>query len=104
MKKVHQEKWKRLVETHWWPMANHSIVKFFINEYLGEDRKRRLCSLDIGCSNGKMTEFLDSLGPSFGIDISYDAMLMCKEKALPVAQADATMLPFGDGKFDGRVG
>ena len=98
MEKVHQEKWKDAVETHWWAVANHTIAKSFLHNYLRG--AMNIDSLDIGCSNGKITEYLLSLGSSFGIDISFDALLMCKKKGLSTAQADAAALPFKERKFD----
>jgi len=101
MEKVQQEKWKILVDSHWWPLANHEIVKSFVRKYLGKaDSACNICSLDIGCSNGKMTEFLRAYGKCFGLDLSFDAMAMCKDKGLLTVQADAVKLPFKGDKFD----
>jgi len=100
MNKKHQEKWKELVETHWWPVANHSIVKHFVHDYLGKKTASEIFLLDVGCSNGKMMRYLSSFGKCIGMDLSFDAMLMCKEKSLLTAQADATNLPFKKDRFD----
>ena len=53
--------------------------------------------LELGCGEGRL---VDRLPMAFGIDYSMISLRIAKNRKLPLAQADATKLPFDDGKFD----
>jgi O-antigen chain-terminating methyltransferase len=64
----------------------------------------RRAVLDIGCGRGEFVELLRENGvEAWGIDLDPDAVAYCRERGLPVEQAEATAYLRGldDGALDG---
>ncbi len=73
------------------------VVKFV--EMLRKHQAGRI--LDLGCGNGRHTEYLSGLGfEVFGIDINLDSRLQTDEKYLV---ADMRYLPFNEDFFDSVI-
>jgi ubiquinone/menaquinone biosynthesis C-methylase UbiE len=58
--------------------------------------------LEIGCGNGKNMLYRNDL-QLYGIDISDEQVLICKEKGLDVEKSNMTKLPFSDSEFDSII-
>lgn len=54
--------------------------------------------LDVGCGDGVVLSKLGS--QAVGVDLSAEAVRLCKERNLDAIVADARSLPFGGGVFD----
>lgn len=55
--------------------------------------------LEVGCGNGKNMLYRNDL-QVYGIDISDEQVLICKEKELNVEKSNMTKLSFSDSEFD----
>ena len=55
--------------------------------------------LEVGCGNGKNMLYRNDL-QVYGIDISDEQVLICKEKELNVEKSNMTKLSFNDSEFD----
>lgn len=83
---------------HWWHRAKRSFVRFLISHYV---RKKNIKILDVGCGTGKNMEELSKKGEVWGVDISQEALLFCKERNLMnVKKGEAETLPFNKNTFD----
>ncbi len=99
MEKKEQERWNSLVKDHWWIRGHHLIARELIRVHL-EQRKKKIRSLDIGCSGGYMLDFLKRFGNAYGFDMSFDGLRYCRTCDSGVVQADATGIPFKHEIFD----
>jgi ubiquinone/menaquinone biosynthesis C-methylase UbiE len=87
-----------LEDTHWWHRAKRDLVVSLIQEFKTVTRPK---ILDIGCGAGKNIETFASLGESWGIDVSAEAIKFCKKRRLVnVKLGSAYKLPFPDNSFD----
>ncbi len=62
---------------HWWFVTRKKIVLDIINRYLTD--KGHIKVLDIGCGSGLMLNALQSVGQTYGMDMSDDAIKFSKE-------------------------
>jgi len=77
------------------------LEKDLLRQFAGEVAGKRV--LDVGTGTGHFALFLAGLGARvIGVDISRPMLRVAaaKENMPPLAQADAMVLPFGDGCFD----
>jgi len=58
--------------------------------------------LEVGCGNGKNMLYRTDL-QLYGIDISDEQVVICKEKGLSVEKSNMTKLPFSDLEFDSII-
>ncbi|HUF04685.1 MAG TPA: class I SAM-dependent methyltransferase [Aridibacter sp.] len=56
--------------------------------------------LDVGCGTGANLEMLSEFGEAEGVDVSDEALTICKSKGLAVHKGLAEELPFEDELFD----
>lgn len=62
---------------HWWFVTKKKIVLDFIGRHLSKSGDIRV--LDIGCGSGLMLNALQSVGQTFGMDMSDEAISFSKE-------------------------
>jgi len=99
MEKEVQDRWNSLVGEHWWIRGHHLIARDLIRAHLSQ-HKKKMRSLDIGCSGGYMLDFLRGFGDAYGFDISFSGLKYCKSPDRKIVQADAVHIPLKDGLFD----
>lgn len=89
----------RAEATHWWLAARRSIVLDWIRQlYPG---RHDLEILDAGCGTGVMLQDVRLLGTAEGVDISEEALQLCRQRGLEnVRHADVLNLPFVADHFD----
>jgi methionine biosynthesis protein MetW len=91
---------ERFQNSQWQKLGRLNFSKSTILELI-----ERGTVLDIGCGDGILLENLNKKGINGrGIDISSEAIKICKERGLQCEQSDITdKLPFADNSFDGVV-
>lgn len=95
-------------ETHFFYVANHSIILSLLEKYLNikksqRIKKKELKILDIGCGTGLLTKKLERFGDVVGIDYSDEALNFAKKRGITVKKGSITKLPFKDKSFDVAV-
>lgn len=89
--------------TYWWNVSKRELV-FSLLEGIGFWAKtNRGFAVDIGCGGGYMVKVLEPHCPTIGVDVSSDALLLCRTRNLSrLCQVDmATLsLPFKNNSFD----
>jgi SAM-dependent methyltransferase len=84
-----------LEHRHWWYAGRRAVVRRELAD-LPPGR-----ALDVGCGPGGNSETLQRLGWRVtALDYARSATEMARARHLPVVQADARMLPIGDGALD----
>lgn len=91
---------ERFQNSQWQKLGSLSFSKTTVLELLDKGD-----TLDIGCGDGILLERLKERGiKGVGVDISSEALKICKERGLECSQADiADKLPFADGSFDNVI-
>ena len=87
-------------ERHWWFVGRRALVRQLVR---GAAASRSARILEIGCSGGPLLRQLRSDGYEdlTGIDISEDAIALCKKRGVPnVHVMDAQHLAYPDSSFD----
>lgn len=64
-------------QSHWWFTTRKKIVLDTIDQFRHAHADEQI--LDIGCGCGVMLNSLKNLGPTYGLDMSDDAIHFCKE-------------------------
>lgn len=89
--------------TYWWNVSKRELV-FSLLEGIGFWAKtNRGFAVDIGCGGGYMVKVLEPHCPTIGVDVSRDALLLCRSRNLSrLCQVDMTnlSLPFKNNSFD----
>ncbi len=67
----------KIQKSHWWFVTKKKIVLDVINRYAENIFEPKI--LDIGCGSGLMLNALQNIGPTFGMDMSDDAISFSKE-------------------------
>ncbi|MEK6894948.1 MAG: class I SAM-dependent methyltransferase [Nanoarchaeota archaeon] len=98
MDKSFEAKYHSLEKDHWWFVARRDMILKIFDIYKIPKTSE---ILDIGCSGGDLIEELNKEDYSnvFGIDISKDAIEICKEKNIPCSFMDAQKIKLKK-KFD----
>jgi len=99
MEKSYEKKYHKLEEKNWWFISRRDIIFFLIKKMdLPKDAK----ILEIGCSGGSLMKILNENGYHniTGIDISEDAINLCKERGVDAKVMDGAKILFEDNKFD----
>jgi|ERR671936_1961143 SAM-dependent methyltransferase len=85
--------------THWWLRSRRRLVIDWIAHR--HPRQTGLRILDVGCGTGLMIQEMAAFGSVFGVDVSEDAIALCRRRGLhDVIQASALALPFSSASFD----
>lgn len=94
------ERMYRAELTHWWYAGMRAISFGLLDDALGAGRPAGLEFLDAGCGTGANLLELRTRGRAVGIDLSPEALALCRTRGLPVARAGLLRLPFADARFD----
>jgi SAM-dependent methyltransferase len=104
MKQAYEAQYHLLEETHWWFLGRRQIVRSLVHSSALQLKADRHCHiLEIGCSGGPLLKQLqaDGYDQVTGIDISPDAIELCRQRGLIGTQVmDAQKTTFDDGSFD----
>lgn len=95
------DRMRAVEDEHWWYRALRSLVARELARAARGRGPQRL--LDVGCGTGRgLARWSEVLGrPSYGIDLSPDALAHCRARGERLlAQASAGALPFGAAAFD----
>lgn len=95
------DRMREVEDEHWWYRALRSLVARELARAARGRGPQRL--LDVGCGTGRgLARWREVLGrPSYGIDLSPDALAHCRARGERLlAQASAESLPFAAGAFD----
>ncbi len=99
MEKEQYEILYRLEESHWWYLGMRRMVDSLLQPYLDRDRPLRI--LDAGCGTGGMVKHLQQFGTVVGLDLSDDALALCRRRDLPhLSRGSVERLPFAGDSFD----
>ena len=83
---------------------DHKIqYKFSIFQKLLKQLSKNTRILEVGCGNGQWLRLLKKHYPSmqlYGVDVSEDAVLICKKHGIDARFGDARSIPFQDNFFD----
>jgi SAM-dependent methyltransferase len=97
--KEFEDQYHRLEAHHWWFRGRREIV----HDLVVREQPDCNCNiLEIGCSAGLLIRALQHRGYArvSGIDISSDAIALCRKEGLDARQMDAQKLSFADESFD----
>lgn len=86
-------------ECHWWYVALHELVLWFVSH----ERQRRgeLRILDAGCGTGRLCQLLGRYGQVEGCDLADRALVLCRKRGLDnVFAADLNTAALGEGRYD----
>lgn len=100
MDKEYEFKYHKLEENYWWFQSRRQIVLALVNS-LNLSKNAKI--LEIGCSGGPLLSKLkiDGFTNVFGIDISENAIIVCKERKINnTSVMDATNMDFENEAFD----
>lgn len=95
----YERTYHRFESDHWWFVARRQIVRdLVVQQTQGRDGQ----ILELGCSGGQLMQELRGLGYTriTGIDISADAVSLCRNAGLDARLMDAQTLAFDDESFD----
>jgi len=88
-----------LEDSYWWFVARRRMVRGLIERYAPEREELRV--LDAGCGTGGTLVALESLGETWGCDMSAEALAMCRERGLSrLRQSRVEQLEFEDESLD----
>jgi len=91
----------RVERTHWWYAGMRAISFGLLDDALdGAGRPAGLAFLDAGCGTGGNLLELGTRGRAVGVDLSAEALALCRTRGLAVARAGLLRLPFADSRFD----
>lgn len=99
MRLEEQNVWNDVIHSHWWGVGHYRIVCDLISRHMSKAGDKRINCLDVGCSNGHISDFLRRFGYTSGFDMSFESLSLNGKKGSNV-QADARAIPYKDGKFD----
>src|SRR5215813_4450651 len=87
-----------LEDTHWWHIAKRRTCVQLLRRFA---RPVQPQILDIGCGTGKNVETFGEIGPTWGVDISSEAIDFCRKRGLTrIALEPAARTGFEDHSFD----
>lgn len=98
---MHLSEYKNIFEnesSHFFYVANHSLVLSIINKYFKSRKELRI--LDAGCGTGLLAQKMQTFGKVIGVDISREALKFTKQRHVTAIQASVTDLPFPANSFD----
>lgn len=94
---------RRAEDSHWWYVGRRLILTSFVERIIQnlKCKTQNLKILDVGCGTGANLEMLAKFGDTTGVDVSEEALSLCKERGFEnVRSASAESLPFDDENFD----
>lgn len=90
-------------ESQWWYAGMRALSRAVLEAPIRRlaDGGRRLAILDAGCGTGANLALFAPWGRAVGVDLSKDAITLCRERGVPAARAGLLALPFAESTFDG---
>jgi SAM-dependent methyltransferase len=87
----------------WWSAGRRALVTSLWRRFGSGGARPRL--LEVGCGTGGLLQELTSWADACGLDVSSEAVRLCKERGLAtLSQGSLNALPFRDDTFDGVIG
>ena len=87
-------------ETQWWYAGMRAIsLSILGTEWRDGDAEARRI-LDAGCGTGNNLAHLRRFGRTVGVDLSDEALALCRRRGVAATRANLLALPFPDGAFD----
>jgi SAM-dependent methyltransferase len=100
---VNVEEYARMYEaeeTQWWYAGMRAIsLSILGTEWRAGDADARRI-LDAGCGTGNNLAHLRRFGRTVGVDLSVDALHLCRSRGVAAALGNLLTLPFADESFD----
>jgi SAM-dependent methyltransferase len=100
---VNVEEYARMYEaeeTQWWYAGMRAIsLSILGTEWRGGGADTRRI-LDAGCGTGNNLAHLRRFGRTVGVDLSADALRLCRSRGVAAARGNLLALPFADASFD----
>lgn len=88
-------------ETHWWYVGRRKIIQTFLERICSRLDNATPRILDVGCGTGANLKMLRLFGRAEGIDISEQAIELCKQRGLESVKVGAIEdLDYDDQSFD----
>src|SRR2546423_12038582 len=85
---------------HWWFVGRRKIIESFVEQVCRDIGKRGARILDVGCGTGANLQMLASYGAAEGVDISPEALELCRAPGLSkVKLGPGQALPFQDASI-----
>jgi len=99
MQKGYEETYHRIESSHWWFVGRRDMVRALVAQEHPDATSR---ILEMGCSGGLLMKEFQSQGLKqvTGIDISSDAIALCRSAGLDAHIMDAQQLELPDASFD----
>jgi SAM-dependent methyltransferase len=85
-------------ERQWWYSGQRAIALALLDAAGGAPAGRGL--LDAGCGTGYNLVALARLGRAVGVDLSPEAIALCRERGVRALRGSVLQLPFADAAFD----
>jgi len=88
-----------LETSYWWYIARRALAVELLNDELNGHEAMQI--LDVGCGTGGNMDAFARLAPTFGIDVSIDALHFCQARGIKqLALSPVEELPFKREAFD----
>lgn len=98
MEKSQYQIMSRVEDSHFWYRGMRRITQNILDGYINKKNNQ---ILDAGCGTGANLIFLKQYGKVVGIDISKEAIKLCRSRGLKTIQIGTINdLPFADNSFD----
>jgi SAM-dependent methyltransferase len=100
---VNVEEYARMYEaeeTQWWYAGMRAISLSILGTEWPDGNAEARWILDAGCGTGNNLAHLRRFGRTVGVDLSADALRLCRSRGVAAARGNLLALPFADGSFD----
>lgn len=87
-------------EAQWWYVGMRALSFALLRPVLRKSRPAGWSLLDAGCGTGSNLRHFATLGRTFGIDLSAQALAFCRTRGVTAARGSLLALPFPEGCFD----
>ena len=87
-------------ETQWWYAGMRAISLAILGSEWRDGGAEARTILDAGCGTGNNLAHLRRFGRTIGVDLSADALRLCRSRGVAAARGNLLALPFADGSFD----
>jgi SAM-dependent methyltransferase len=101
MKPVEYRRMYEAEESQWWYAGMRAIAFELVDAALAGRPGSARRFLDAGCGSGRNLVELERRGTGVGVDLSEEALRLCRERGVAVVRAELGRLPFASASFDG---